>query len=341
MRNCDLLCAGVVLALSMTAVHPVAAQSFEGVGVRAQGLGGAFVAVADDATATWWNPAGIATGPYLSAVVERGRTTEPVTPLASGPAVRTTSGDFAVTFPAWGLSYYRLRISEIGAAGSTAAAAANRQDPRGTGSSVRTVSVSQYGSTVGQSIGRHLVVGTTLKLLRAGTVASHALGAEPLDDADDLDVPRQTKSDLDVGALMTAGHLRAGLTVKNLLQPTFGEDGPDALQLKRRARVGLAVLSVPHGMRQGLIAAVDADLTTATTAFGSVRHIAAGMEGWLSKGRLGVRVGASANTVDEARPAVSGGVSVSLTRSLQLTASKTLGRDETVTGWTSGINVAF
>ena len=29
-----------------------------GVGARALGMGGAFVAVADDATATYWNPAG-------------------------------------------------------------------------------------------------------------------------------------------------------------------------------------------------------------------------------------------------------------------------------------------
>ena len=30
-----------------------------GVGARALGMGGAFVAVADDATATYWNPAGL------------------------------------------------------------------------------------------------------------------------------------------------------------------------------------------------------------------------------------------------------------------------------------------
>ena len=29
------------------------------VGARARGMGGAFVAVADDASATWWNPAGL------------------------------------------------------------------------------------------------------------------------------------------------------------------------------------------------------------------------------------------------------------------------------------------
>ena len=43
---------------------PASAQHvFESVGERALGMGGAFVAVADDATAVHWNPAGLVTGP--------------------------------------------------------------------------------------------------------------------------------------------------------------------------------------------------------------------------------------------------------------------------------------
>ncbi len=66
---------------------PASAQIYEIVGTRAQGMGGAFVAVADDATATWWNPAGLATGAYFSSVIERGRTTEPGD-APGGPAWR-------------------------------------------------------------------------------------------------------------------------------------------------------------------------------------------------------------------------------------------------------------
>ncbi|MGH9162460.1 MAG: hypothetical protein ACRD2X_21040, partial [Vicinamibacteraceae bacterium] len=47
-----------------------AAQPIELVGARALGMGGAFVAVADDATATYWNPAGLAFGGLFSTVVE-------------------------------------------------------------------------------------------------------------------------------------------------------------------------------------------------------------------------------------------------------------------------------
>ena len=33
--------------------------SFSGLGVRAMGMGGAYIAIADDFTATFWNPAGL------------------------------------------------------------------------------------------------------------------------------------------------------------------------------------------------------------------------------------------------------------------------------------------
>ena len=39
--------------------------SFTVFGARASGLGGAYTAVADDTTAFYWNPAGVARGPFL------------------------------------------------------------------------------------------------------------------------------------------------------------------------------------------------------------------------------------------------------------------------------------
>ena len=56
------------------------AQLFESFGIRAQGMGGAFVAVADDATATWWNPAGVASGAYFNALLEYDRSRTPPEP---------------------------------------------------------------------------------------------------------------------------------------------------------------------------------------------------------------------------------------------------------------------
>src|SRR4029077_7697112 len=87
----------------------VSAQTTETVGSRAMGMGGAFVAVAADSTATWWNPAGLATGPFSDMSLGRG-----VTDLnTGGPARRDRVSWFAATSPAVGFSYYRLRITDI------------------------------------------------------------------------------------------------------------------------------------------------------------------------------------------------------------------------------------
>jgi long-subunit fatty acid transport protein len=57
---------GILLVLCLALVSPLAAQeeraisNFAGVGVRAMGMGGAYVGVADDFTAVFWNPAGLA-----------------------------------------------------------------------------------------------------------------------------------------------------------------------------------------------------------------------------------------------------------------------------------------
>ena len=56
----------MLLGWSGFAILPVTAENYtgdfltNGVGGRALGLGGAYVSIADDATATYWNPAGIA-----------------------------------------------------------------------------------------------------------------------------------------------------------------------------------------------------------------------------------------------------------------------------------------
>jgi hypothetical protein len=82
-----------------------AAQGVEVLGVRAQGMGGAFVAVADDATATYWNPAGLARGAIVSAVVEHS-----VRPSEEPDGQASFVG---LSLPPIGVSYYRLRDSSL------------------------------------------------------------------------------------------------------------------------------------------------------------------------------------------------------------------------------------
>ena len=67
------------------------AQVIETVGSRALGMGGAFVAVASDSSATWWNPAGIAAGPFVDIAWARS-VTERVEEL---PASRDRASWFA------------------------------------------------------------------------------------------------------------------------------------------------------------------------------------------------------------------------------------------------------
>src|SRR5213596_2212022 len=109
----------VVSLLAILVAQPARAQIFETVGIRAQGMGGAFVALADDATATWWNPAGIATGPFFNAVVEYDR-------LRATPEDKVLG--VAVGFPALGVSYYHLPINQMRPPIPTGTGADGRQD---------------------------------------------------------------------------------------------------------------------------------------------------------------------------------------------------------------------
>src|SRR6476620_6479513 len=108
-----------VLGVGLAACAPLTAyaQRVDDVGVRAQGMAGAFTAVADDSTATWWNPAGMAGGPFLSSALEYGRPKVPDGAKIQG---------FSMTFPSLGVSYYRLPISQMRLPATTEQVAAGR-----------------------------------------------------------------------------------------------------------------------------------------------------------------------------------------------------------------------
>src|SRR5262245_6894299 len=101
----------VLLVVLVLASAEALAQPFESVGARAQGMGGAFVAVADDASAVYWNPAGLASGAYLSLVLDR--TTAETNVSADGRAGGRSGWLLALSAPAIGLSYYRLRATTV------------------------------------------------------------------------------------------------------------------------------------------------------------------------------------------------------------------------------------
>lgn len=320
---------------------PAHAQIYEIVGTRAQGMGGAFVAVADDATATWWNPAGLATGAYFSGVLERGSATEPAEHRPNGPAWQGDTEAFALVFPALGLSYYRLRINEIAPSASIEGSAPDRQHQGASGVSLRALATRQFGVTIGQSVGSHLVLASTFRLVRGGLgLASGAAVEDPLDAAADLSVPADTEGDLDLGAMASFGSARLALVVKHVREPAFG-DGENRFVLERQVRTGLAFEAQPAGAVNALTFALDADLSKTPTAFGEARHVAAGAEVWVLGRRVGVRGGVSTNTVGEASTSTSAGASLAARSGLYLDGAVTVGSDKSREGWTIGLRVTF
>jgi len=341
--------------VAFLALVPVAAmaQSAEDVGVRAQGMGGAFTAVADDASSAWWNPAGLgawnssgkAGGTYANAILEAGAHHAPRADRDEAglavPAWRAGARGVVIAYPALGLSYYRLKIGQLQPFAPTDPAGATRQDPRPADVRMRSLALNQLGTTVGQSVGRHLVIGSTVKLLRGSVgVATASASAASLDEAEGLDGDAETRLGLDIGAMASFGLVRAGLMVRNVRETTFGS-GADAVTLGRQARGGLAFISGARGGGARFSAAIDADLTTATTAVGDERRVAAGAETWLLGRRLGVRGGASASTVGSRRSRVSGGLSVAVSRGTYVDAEATGGHDDVRRGGSVALRVTF
>jgi hypothetical protein len=269
-------------------------------------MAGAFTAIADDATATWWNPAGIASGAMLNVSLEYGRIEQPPD---------TGRGGFAFTIPSFGLSYYRMPVSEIQPTSSTANSAAGRQDP---GTTTRTVELSQFGATVGQSIGNHFVLASTIKLLH---------------------MDQGTQFGLDIGAMAVLGVVKFGVTTRNLREPTLG-DGADAFTLKRQVRAGAAV-STPASPKLAATLAFDADVLEVPSLTGNERRMAGGGEVWFWNHVVGVRGGFSGSTVGDARTSGAFGGSVMLHRGLFVEGQLTRGSDMTRRGWGTAFRVTF
>src|SRR5690242_11957337 len=102
-------CLGLVTIVILGSASLALAQSNERLGTRAQGMAGAFVGVADDASAVYWNPAGLARGAYFSLVIDGNNADS--APATQSNAIRTSGWLVALTTPALGISYYRLNTS--------------------------------------------------------------------------------------------------------------------------------------------------------------------------------------------------------------------------------------
>jgi len=136
LANMRSICARCILSLTLltVAAPPAAAQAASEPGVRAAGMSGAFTALADDASAVYWNPAGLATAGFFSLVVDRNSSD-------AGSAALVALGT-----PPLGVSYYRTATAEV---------------PNGRNSLV----AHHVGVTLLQSLADRLTVGATLKMV--------------------------------------------------------------------------------------------------------------------------------------------------------------------------------
>jgi hypothetical protein len=300
-------------------------------------MGGAFVAVADDSTATWWNPAGLAAGPFIE-VAGGGAGTDIDGSL---PASRERGLWFSGSIPPFGVSYYHLHSTHIDELHTIAQAAGNREDRRATVPDW-SLSASQLGATLVHTVVTGIHVGTTLKYVWAQGVHGELEGPEdsPVSDwldraADSIGGDVHHNFDLDVGVLALKGPVRVGALVRNLRETDLG-----AVKIPRQARLG-AAFDFSQVSSRALMVAVDVDLNAYPTPIGDRRVVAVGAEGWGFGRRLGIRGGARFNTAGLEEQAYTAGASVAVRSGVFVDGHVVFGGSDDEGGWGIAARASF
>ena len=311
-KTCHRSLVGLILAL--LGVLPADAQ----VGTRASGMAGAYVGVADDATAVYWNPAGIATGALVSVVIGGGGQT-----VARGAQLeegkQDTAAVVAISATALGFAYYRLGTYGRSTAEPVVSIPPSREEVR---RSVQGISTSTVGVSLVQSLGQFVVVGLTPKFMSGSS-----------------DGASGNAFDADAGVMVAINHVRLGLVARNLTTPSFTVGGGEEVELDREVRIGGAWGSGWTGIAR-VIASVDGDLTSRPTPSGDRRDVAAGVESWWMGQRLGVRGGARRSTLGDARAAYAAGISAGFSPGLLLEAHVVRGH-AAEHSWSVGARMLF
>lgn len=311
-----------VLALCVLGFMPVsaAAQSFESLGSRALGMAGAFVAVADDPTAAWWNPAGLASGQPGGVTLEwlkagrRDLDQAPVAGLWRRSARFASLGTWPVGLSVIDIDEFQVRSTADGAFEGAR------------------LSTRHYAATVLQTVAQGVVVGTTVRYVRGtaavrpvipGTATAEAL----FDDLDREGAHRRGAVDVDLSTMVDLGRVRLGGTVRNLRTPTFTDAAGTAITVARETRVGLAAMP-----NDGLTFALDVDLEAVTKASGRSQVVAVGVERRLAS-RATARAGVRRNLVGDRAWVGAAGISVAVRPGAWLDGHATWGRSPAERGF--------
>ena len=290
-------------------------------GTRAAGLAGAFVGVADDASAVYWNPAGLATGALVSFVATF---SEEKTAPNNAQAVadeRLAGKMVALSLPPVGIAYYRLSAFGRGRVAPAVTEPLSREEVR---RSVHALTTSTIGVSLLQSLTEYIVVGATPKVVHAADSISF---------------------DVDAGVMVAVKRVRLGVVARHLTTPVFAETvarqpgEASEIELSREVRVGAAWGSGLPGHSRVMVS-VDGDLTSRATPSGDRRDVAAGVETWWRERRLGLRGGVRRSTIGASRAAVAAGVSAGLTPGMLLEAHVVQGQSDE-RGWSLGVRMGF
>jgi hypothetical protein len=323
----------VVLTLACCLASRSAAQPVEVLGTRALGMAGAFVALADDASAVYWNPAALARGDFFGAQIDFQDLDLPRRGTASaarGPMARR-SWFVGVVTPPLGLTYYR--VHERGRVGKAVPSSRPGEVV------VARLGTQHVGATVLQSIGAALVVGATVKYVRgtaAHDVASATTPSQVVEATDRLPDASGHALDVDLGAHAVFGRVRVGLVARNVAEPSFAAPSGVELPLGRQVRAGVAIEA-----SGGWLVAADADLLAARSATTRWRRLAVGAQRSWHDGRFAVRGGVRVNTYGDMDPAAALGASVALRSRVLLEGQGTLGAEQAEQAWGLSLRIVF
>jgi hypothetical protein len=263
-----------LIAVLLCATNAATQSRVMHLGARAASMGGAFTGVADDSTAFYWNPAGIAFGAFLGAGIYHGREESD----RGGSLFEDRASGLSLEYTFMGVAFTQFRQS-VGVDG----------DQRGLDTFDVAVSVLQSLPI------DNLVVAGTIHYLSGTT----SLG----------DMESGSNSwDVDLGVMYELnGVFRAGLMLSHLREARFVLPDHDRLRVPRHARAGISVR-----LPQSFLIAFDADLSTQGPSSDPWREISLGAEKGLLDRRLFIRAGLRAEAGSDlgSRPALALGAGV-------------------------------